>query len=155
MKLKVVLPPAGKFQKEDLHTRKYWRRVQHLANEFWCRWRKEVLLSWPERQKWHLQKRNFMVGDIVLLKVDAYRNNWPMAKIIRVCPDKNCVFRNVQLLVSSCNGTKTVLDRPICKIVLLVEAEEGSIPRRGDWDKSRYGHLRGAIFRRSEEETFS
>ena len=36
MKSKVVLPPAGKFQKEDLYTRKYWRRVQHLANEFWC-----------------------------------------------------------------------------------------------------------------------
>ena len=36
MKSKVVIPPAGKFQKEDLYTRKYWRRVQHLANEFWC-----------------------------------------------------------------------------------------------------------------------
>ena len=36
MKSKVVLPPACKFQKEDLYTRKYWIRVQHLANEFWC-----------------------------------------------------------------------------------------------------------------------
>ena len=43
MRSKVELPPAGKFQKEDLYTRKYWRRVQQLANEFWCRWRKEVL----------------------------------------------------------------------------------------------------------------
>ena len=40
-----------------------------------------------------------MVGDIVLPKVDAYPNNWPMAKIIRVCPDKNGVVQNVQLLV--------------------------------------------------------
>ena len=37
MKYKVVLPPAGKFQKEDLYTRKCWRRIQHLANEFCCR----------------------------------------------------------------------------------------------------------------------
>ena len=34
MRSKVVLPPAGKFQKEYHYTRKYWRQVQHLANEF-------------------------------------------------------------------------------------------------------------------------
>ena len=82
-----------------------------------------------ERQKYHLQKWNFRFGNIVLLKVDEHRNNWPMAKIIRACPDKNAVLQNVQLLVGSCNGTKTVLDRRIQKIVLLVEAEEGSIPQ--------------------------
>ena len=31
-----------------------------------------------------------------------------MAKTIRVCPDKNGVVRNVQLLIGLCNGTKTV-----------------------------------------------
>ena len=132
MKSKVVLPPAGKFQKGNLYTRKYWRMVQHLANEFWCRWRKEVLLPLQELQKWQLQKRNFMVGDIVVLKVDACRKNCPMAKIIRVCPNKSGVVRNVQLLVGSCNGTKTVLDKQIHKIALVVEADEGSIPQRGD-----------------------
>ena len=55
-----------------------------------------------------------------------------MDKIIRVCPDKDGVDRNVQLFVGSCNGTKTVLDRPIHKIVLLVEAKEDSIPQIGD-----------------------
>lgn len=34
-KSKVVLPPAEKFQKKDLCTRKYRRRSHHLANEFW------------------------------------------------------------------------------------------------------------------------
>ena len=132
MKWKVVPAPAGKFQKEDLYSRKYWRRVHYLASEFWCRWWKEILLSLQECQKYHLQKWNFMFGNIVLLKVDAHWNNWSMAKIIHVCPDKNGVLQNVQLLVGSCNGTKTVLDRPIQKIVLLVEAEEGLIPQWGD-----------------------
>ena len=66
---------VGKFQKEDLYTRKYWRRVQQLANEFWCQRQKEALLFLQERQKWNFHKQNFMVGDIVLLKVDANRNN--------------------------------------------------------------------------------
>ena len=73
-----------------------------------------------------------MVGDIAVLKVDACRKNCPMAKIIRVCPNKSGVVRNVQLLVGSCNGTKTVLDKQIHKIALVVEADEGSIPQRGD-----------------------
>ena len=77
---------------------------------------------------WQIQ--NFMVGHIVPLKVDSHRNNWPMAKIIRVCPDKSGAARNVQLLVGSCNGTKAVLDRPTDKFFLLVEAEEGPTPQR-------------------------
>lgn len=53
LKSRVVLHPAGMFQTPDLYSRKPWRRVQHLANEFWCRcnWRKEFLLSLQQRTK--------------------------------------------------------------------------------------------------------
>ena len=33
-----------------------------------------------------------MVGNIVPPKVDAHQNNWPMAKILSVCPDKNGIY---------------------------------------------------------------
>jgi hypothetical protein len=42
---RVILPPPGVFQSPDRYSRKRWRRVQHLANEFWSRWRREFLLS--------------------------------------------------------------------------------------------------------------
>ncbi|KAL7857336.1 hypothetical protein SRHO_G00162350 [Serrasalmus rhombeus] len=45
MKSSIILPPPGKFEREDLYLRKRWRKVQHLANEFWSRWRKEYLLN--------------------------------------------------------------------------------------------------------------
>jgi len=51
-KSQVVLPPPGVFQRADLYSRKPWRRVQHLANEFWQRWRKSFLQSLQSRQKW-------------------------------------------------------------------------------------------------------
>ena len=35
MKSKVVLPPPGRFVKEDLCCRRRWRRMQYLANQFW------------------------------------------------------------------------------------------------------------------------
>ena len=36
-KTRVVMPPLGTFQKEDMYCRKPWRHVQHLSNEFWTR----------------------------------------------------------------------------------------------------------------------
>ena len=34
MKSKVVLPPPGHFLKADEYSRKRWRRIQHIVNEF-------------------------------------------------------------------------------------------------------------------------
>ena len=51
MKTKPVLPPPGVFQREDQYSRKRWRRVQHLACQFWDRWRKEFLQNLQGRSK--------------------------------------------------------------------------------------------------------
>ena len=50
-KSKLILPPPGKFQTEDVYCKRRWRRVQHIANEFWSRWSKEYLQSLQARQK--------------------------------------------------------------------------------------------------------
>ena len=71
MKSKVVLPPPGHFVKTDEYIRKRWRRIQHIANEFWVRWRKEFLWSLQSRHKWKEKHKNFKNSDIVLLKTDA------------------------------------------------------------------------------------
>ena len=34
MKSKVVMPPPGAFSPPDVYSRKHWRRVQHISNEF-------------------------------------------------------------------------------------------------------------------------
>lgn len=57
-KSRIVLPPPGEFQRADLYLRKRWRRVQHLANEFWVRWKKEFLHTLQLRQKWIRPRRN-------------------------------------------------------------------------------------------------
>ena len=35
LKPKVLLPPPGEFQRTDLYSKKWWRQVQYLTNEFW------------------------------------------------------------------------------------------------------------------------
>ena len=51
MKSKVVMTPPGVFGTPDLNCRKRWKRVQHISNEFWSRWRKEFLATLQDRQK--------------------------------------------------------------------------------------------------------
>ena len=53
MKANVLLPPPRDFKRADFYSRKRWCRVQHLANEFWNRWKKDFLQSLQERQKWN------------------------------------------------------------------------------------------------------
>ena len=93
MKSKVVMPPPWKFLRPDLYCRRSWRRVQHIANDFWSRWKKEYLQSLQERQKWKARRRNFVIGDIVLLKtMDVSRNKWPMARVTATKSDQNGWF---------------------------------------------------------------
>ena len=51
IKTKVLLPPPGVFRSADMYCKRRWRHVQHLANEFWVRWRKEYMLTLQERQR--------------------------------------------------------------------------------------------------------
>ena len=125
LKSKVVLPPPDVFQKDNLYCRRRWRVIQHLANEFWNRWRKEYLLNLQTRQKWTEEKRNFQVGDIVLLKEEhVVRNSRPMARVTEVFPNQDRLVRSVQLLVvnNSSPGKTYSVKRPIAKLVLLCEA---------------------------------
>ena len=75
MKTKLVMPPPGVFQKPDFYYRSRWRRIQHLSNELWSRWRKEFIQTLQERQKWVKMSRNFCIGDILLLNTDLTTRN--------------------------------------------------------------------------------
>ena len=124
MKCKVLLPPPGVFQKDDLYCRRRWRRVQHICNEFWTRWHKEYLHNLQQRSKWQLHKRNFMVGDVVIIKDGGdVRNNWQMGRITQIHPSSDGDVRSCTIK-TSCSQT---LLRPISKIVLLVESSDESI----------------------------
>ena len=132
-KTNVVLPPPGVFQRADLYSRKRWRRIQHLANEFWGRWRKEFLQSLQTRQKWLRSQRNLKIGDIVIVKNDELpRNRWQLARVQDVYPDEDELVRKVKIEVGDRsrdnNGKRvhvaTVLERSVHKLVLLVAAEE-------------------------------
>ena len=117
MKSKVIMPPPGVFQKADLYCRKHWRRVQHIANEFWIRWRKEYLSTLQSRSKWNHQKRNIKVGDVVIIKDESnHRNDWKLGRVVDVNRSDDGNVRSCKLKTSSGEFV-----RPIAKLVSLVD----------------------------------
>ena len=128
MKTKVLLSPPGVFQSADLYSRKRWRRVQHLANEFWSRWRKEFLLEKQQRQKWTQDRKNLQVDDIVIMKEDNVpRSEWKLARVSSVYPSADGYVRKVQVVLADGSLDKDGkritplrhLERPVQKLVLL------------------------------------
>ena len=142
MKTKVLLPPPFVFQAPDKNRRKHWRRVQHLPNEFWIRWKKEYLLNLQQGQKWNKPRRNAYVDDIVFIKDDENlpRNLWQLARVTEAYQSADGHVRTVKLAVADNTLDKRgrrvklcrFLERPVQKLVLLQEASEtwGSSPTR-------------------------
>ncbi len=128
MKSKIVLPPPGVFQTADVYLRKHWRRVQHLSNEFWTRWRKEFLHALQERQKWFCPRRNFKVDDVVVIKDnDTPRNRWSLARVVKADEEEDGLVRKVKLAVGFTkitNQGKRANSLTIHKLVLLVPCEQ-------------------------------
>ena len=116
-KSRVVLPPPGEFQRADLYLPKRWRCVQHLANEFWVRWKGEFPHTLQLRQKWACPQRNVQQGDVVIIRNDNLPwNMWQIARIEEAYCDPDDKGRRVKHI--------SYLERPVQKLVLLVPSDE-------------------------------
>ena len=133
MKTSVVLPPPGSFQVADLYSKKRWHRVQYLANEFWIKWKADILQSLQTRQKWARARRNVKVDDVVIVKDEGLlQNQWHLARVVETYPSDDALVRKVKLLVGDSSldrcGKRSkpplYLDRPVQKLVLLVASDE-------------------------------
>ncbi|XP_026012239.1 uncharacterized protein LOC113014739 [Astatotilapia calliptera] len=131
MKSNAPLPPPGAFSNEDLYSKKRWRRVQFLAEQFWSRWRREYIHNIISRQKWHSPKRNLKVGDVVLEMDElAPRGEWRLARVVETVSGKDGLVRRVKISLGEKRlnnkgqrSTKlSVVERPVQKLVLLLES---------------------------------
>lgn len=132
MKARVTQAAPGTFGPEDMYSRKRWRRVQYLTEQFWSRWRKEYLFNLQQRNKWQTSRRNVQVGDVVLIhEHEAHRNTWPMGRIIRTMTDDDGLVRRVWVRIGLRELDKqgkpvkrvSELERPVQKVVVLIESQ--------------------------------
>ena len=65
-------------------------------------------MTFQSGQKWNSPKHNCKVGDIVLLKEEAERNRWPMAKIIATYKGDDGFIQSVRLMLGASNKVDSV-----------------------------------------------
>ena len=81
----LLLP--GIFREEDIFSRKRWRQVQYLEDQFWRRWSREYIPLLQQSQKWNFPRRNLAKGDVVLVVDESSpRSCWPLARVVEVMP---------------------------------------------------------------------
>ena len=109
-------------QWEDLYCKRRWRRIQHLANEFWLRWKTDFLQSLQSRQKWIRPRRNMQAGDVVIMKEDNLpQNQWHLARVTEVLPSDDRLVRKVRVMVAD-----PTLDKDSLFLATLLNWDRGS-----------------------------
>ena len=115
--------PPGVFSKNDLNCWCRWRQIHYLSDVFW-RWLSEYIPNFRERQKWIRPRRNFAVGDLVLIAEErVHRSQWPFARVLEVYPGRNWFVRSVKVATKSSTFT-----RPISKLCFL--EQESLLPTK-------------------------
>ena len=120
-----VRVPSGPFD-ENSSVRKRCRFIQKLVNGFWKIWIRDYFPSLYVRQKWHIQKRQVKVGDIVLIKdTNAVRGNWQLGQIDKLHYGNDNVCRKVGIRYKiPVNKRCNIISRAVQNIGILLPVEE-------------------------------
>ena len=121
-------PNLDSFDSTDLlsYNTKRWKRTQYLAQEFWVRWRKEVVGNLHRRHKWKTRKPCIGINDIVLIKEKTKkRNDWPMGRVHEVKRGSDGLVRSVTLKLPPLVGSNKprYFQRCIHDLVLLIASD--------------------------------
>ncbi|XP_043234175.1 uncharacterized protein LOC122387784 isoform X1 [Amphibalanus amphitrite] len=106
--------------------------LQRIVTTFWKKWYRDYFTQMIVRQKWHIQQRNFQVGDIVIVQEDnPARATWRMAEISKIEPSSDGLVRDVTLRYkpltsgSEYNGRPDILiKRSTHRLILIIETDE-------------------------------
>ena len=121
--------PQGPF-KEYTRDKHRFELVQTIANVFWKRMARNYFPSLIIQQKWHTQRRNVSIGDIVMIQdANAIRGNWKLGRVSKVEVSDDGIVRNCHVQYKQTNSSNkkgfTTIRRPVQKLVLIVPVEEG------------------------------
>jgi len=123
--------PIGQWDETE-NFKKRWKFVQQVINTFWRKWHRDYFPTLIVRQKWHTNKRNLQVGDIVLVQDNsAFRGNWKLGQVAEVKPGKDSIIRDVTIRYKNVGpGTKytgtqdMLIRRSVHRLVVLLPVEE-------------------------------
>ena len=106
--------------------------IQNIVANFWRRWQRDYFPTLVVRQKWHVSKRNVVLGDIILLQdSNIVVGKWKLAQLVEATPSQDGKVRNVTVRYKNPKpGMKyedeadMMVKRSVHKLVVLHPVEE-------------------------------
>ncbi|GFT22677.1 integrase catalytic domain-containing protein [Trichonephila clavipes] len=81
------------------------QKVTKIIQLIWKRWSVDYLNSLQQRNKWHFEKKNAKIGDMVIIKEDNLPScQWSLGRINNIYPGKDSKVRVVE--VKTTRGAK-------------------------------------------------
>ncbi|GFX50247.1 uncharacterized protein TNCV_2782691 [Trichonephila clavipes] len=75
-----------------------WQKITKIIQLIWKRWSVDYLNSLQQRNKWHFEKKNAKIGDMVILKEDNLPScQWSLDRINNIYPGKDSKVRVVEV----------------------------------------------------------
>ncbi|GFT41772.1 integrase catalytic domain-containing protein [Trichonephila clavipes] len=67
-----------------------WQKITKIIQLIWKRWSVDYLNSLQQRNKWHFEKKNAKIGDVVIIKEDNLPScQWSLGRINNIYPGKD------------------------------------------------------------------
>ncbi len=106
---------------QEWSLRKLWHSNQLRLDQFWARFKKEVLPFFQVTTKWHLQGRAVQDGDVVTMLDDQCRGLWPLAVVEETETSHDGLVRTVTIRYRA-GGKNRTCRRPVSSLCLLLPA---------------------------------
>ncbi|GFS50019.1 integrase catalytic domain-containing protein [Trichonephila clavipes] len=75
-----------------------WQKITKIIQLIWKRWSVDYLNSLQQRNKWHFEKKNAKIGDMVIIKEDNLPScQWSLGRINNIYPEKDSKVRVVEV----------------------------------------------------------
>ncbi|GFX89138.1 DUF5641 domain-containing protein [Trichonephila clavipes] len=92
-----------------------WQKITKIIQLIWKRWSVDYLNILQQRNKWHFEKKNAKIGDMVIIKEDNLPScHWSLDRINNIYPGKDSKVRVVEVKttreinISPCNGFQVI-----------------------------------------------
>ncbi|GFW49958.1 integrase catalytic domain-containing protein [Trichonephila clavipes] len=87
-----------------------WQKITKIIQLIWKRWSVDYLNSLQQRNKWHFEKKNAKIGDMVIIKEDNLPScQWSLGRINNIYPGKDSKVRVVEVKTTRARATIDLL----------------------------------------------
>ena len=78
------------------------------------------------KQKWHVEKRNVKIGDIVLIRDrNAIRGCWQLGQVTKIYPSNDNIVRQIEIRYKIPNNKRcSFIKRAVQSIVIILPVDE-------------------------------